>query len=313
MRRIGLTVLELVVVIAILGILIALLLPVVMFARESARRTACASNLHQLSLAVQNYEALHRQMPPLWQGKNWSVHVALLPQLDQGELLNRVDIWKEFGVNGGELARQILPVLHCPSDGETMPYLGWGAGTNYAANMGVNVGRRGYNGGLSPPHISTWFPQFPVGQITTSAISDGLSETALFAEVLAGRRESPDFRRLFLMTEREYQLAEYDEFCSACRNHEFRQGSDGSLVQHEVRGRPWTGGWPNTVYTHDMQPHEPSCMGMAIGVLNTSSGHSKGVQVAFCDGHVQFVSNTVHPKTWRGFGSRDGSEVLTVP
>lgn len=95
-RRVGFSVLELLVVIGIIGILIGFMLPAVQRVRATASRTACLSNLKQIGLALQNHESIHRTFPPAIisfppsGGKSYGAAVSwrapLLPHLEQDSL-----------------------------------------------------------------------------------------------------------------------------------------------------------------------------------------------------------------------------------
>jgi len=91
------TLVELLVVIAVIGILVSLLLPAVQAAREAARRTQCSNNLKQIGLALHNYESAQKKFPVgSWQSNFIGPLVGILPYLEQGNNYQKWDFSKSY-------------------------------------------------------------------------------------------------------------------------------------------------------------------------------------------------------------------------
>jgi prepilin-type N-terminal cleavage/methylation domain-containing protein len=85
----GFTLVEMLVVIAIIGILIAMLFPALQAVRQAARQSQCSANLRQIVLAILNLETNRLKFPAGDNGEGGSFTVELLPYLKQEFLHER--------------------------------------------------------------------------------------------------------------------------------------------------------------------------------------------------------------------------------
>ena len=125
--RLGYTFTEILVVTAVIGVLVALLLPAVQAAREAARRMTCGKNLEQLIIAVHNYEMLHQVYPPgtinatgpiqsLPQGYHHNWIIQVLPYLEQKNTYTHIDqLVGVYHANNVPVRRIDISTLNCPS------------------------------------------------------------------------------------------------------------------------------------------------------------------------------------------------------
>ncbi len=117
----GLTLIHLLVVLAILGVLVAFLLPAQRNARGAARRTQCKNNLKQIGLALHNYHDTYQAFPPAFtvdeNGKplhSW--RTLILPFVDQVSLYNKIDLSKPWDdPANAEAFKTRISAYQCPS------------------------------------------------------------------------------------------------------------------------------------------------------------------------------------------------------
>ncbi len=116
----GFTLLELLVILAIIGIAIALFLPATRRAGASARRSQCMNNLKQIALGIQMYESEYGALPPAYtvdaDGKplhSW--RTLILPFVEQMPLYQTIDMSKPWNdPANSEALKSIVPAYLCP-------------------------------------------------------------------------------------------------------------------------------------------------------------------------------------------------------
>jgi prepilin-type N-terminal cleavage/methylation domain-containing protein/prepilin-type processing-associated H-X9-DG protein len=199
----GFTLVEVLVVIAIMGSLVALLMPAVQMARESARRTECQNNLKQIGVALQLHHDARKQFPT---GRNridqYGVSWAffLLPYIEETAVYSSHDSKARVDEScNAQAMRTPIAIYACPSrrsaaadrnfDNNDSPpvVLAAAALSDYAANAGL-VFETGMVGGDASAAVFGQYnraaagPIFSGSRISDRQVSDGLSKTIAIGE-----------------------------------------------------------------------------------------------------------------------------------
>ncbi len=308
--RLGFTLLELLVVLAIIGVLVGLLLPAVMRVREAANRASCGNNLKQLALAAQLYNDDFQRLPPGeigpyqqpvaglpyfgWGSDSyaWSWFARLLPYVEQNNLFQRGGVPAKT-LAQSDIAASRLVVFLCPSDTayNAPPRTNTGNLEGFAVGNTNYKGVSGSNWGYDSSQ-NRWFPTLWKHRGVNGSF-DGLSQGdgAMFrTDILAPQRLlaiSDGLSNTFLIGE---DIPALNNWCS----------------------------WPYATHAYGtcaIPPNAKRADGKPFDANDWYNNHSfrsrhpGGLQFAFADGSVHFVANAIDLNVYRALATIQGGEV----
>jgi prepilin-type N-terminal cleavage/methylation domain-containing protein len=274
-HRRAFSLIEVLVVIAIIALLVALLLPAVHGATEAARRTQCRGNLHNIGVALHSYHETHKTLPPGWLSSRVGDFVypgysswlmAILPEIDQAPVFNSINMeLPAWAPDNATVVERRLELYLCPSDPTNkgqfrMNWLGTDltlAYSNYVGNLGRDfiMDYYDYGHGAQPDGVL-----YRRSSVKMRDITDGTSLT-----IMAGER-----------------------------------------VNNDPLCRPlWSFG-ATSVVTAD------SSHGISEGehefLWGFSSHHPQGAHFVMCDGSAGFISRKIDMNVFMNLSTREGHE-----
>jgi len=329
MRR-GVTLVELLVVVAILGLLAGLLVPAVQAARESTRRLSCSNKMRQIALAAVNYESARGRFPVgaesrQWNERpdfphqffRWSVLAHLAPYYEEERLLRDLDLSvplytgltpEDIAEQNKPVVRRVVPLFLCPSDAMRRLSEFFGP-TNYAGCTGSG------RGGGTPFEVDGIYG---INSRTRAAeISDGLSKTIMFSESTLGAGPVATRDPAGVTPAEGYGFVFVTPLSDAACGRPFYYNFT------DPRGFSWANGeYRTTLYNHGRPPNsdrldclaalmrttDPARLYAGYGWRAARSRHPGGVNAATADAAVRFVSDEIDEASWRALATAAGSE-----
>jgi prepilin-type N-terminal cleavage/methylation domain-containing protein len=305
-KRPGVTLVELLVVVAIIATLVGILLPAVQSSRESARRVICSNNLKQIGLAALSYHESNGHFPPGHSLEfGWSVTTFILPFLEEVALYDQFDTRASMDLTNPTIlsnVRQVMPKYLCPTSNDPSPdqnpYTGMeivsGVATRWSRAGKARIGLSNYiasNGSGDLRHDypdSMWstLPNGPVkwkqtaglyyfdSRVLAAQVKDGLSNTVAFTERTGGQHNGT--------------------------SHRATVWAGGSHPKAALKG--W-GGFTSirqlTVQVaNNCCNYWSSINGSTPSQYGPSSRHLGGVFVVMADGAVRFINDTIDHSNW---------------
>ncbi|HEX2477020.1 MAG TPA: DUF1559 domain-containing protein [Lacipirellulaceae bacterium] len=296
LRVAGFTLVELLVVLAIIGILLGLLLPAVQAVREAARRSQCANNLKQIGAAHHNYHAVYDAFPPgsfvhrQPEGTGASWHAIVLAQLEEVALYDAITPFKHGAVTGSAAQDTNVPVFLCPTAATATKMSEFIATTSYAGVAGAREARvfptPGVCGdvfvdGVFYPDSDTRLPDITDGSSHTLAVGERYYFLEPWVEGSWWQGRAAPFH--FVQT-----------MCTV---------SAKNVLVPINADRTVYGCWRS-----DKQCPEGAGRTLLRNSLFFGSGHPGGAHFLLADGSVQFLRETIDLEVYWNLAPRDGDE-----